>query len=350
MDKKTKYAGNGALIGGIIKAAINTYKQLNENNQTPNKSFDWWELFGETVKGAAIGGGAGLLLGAIVDNENSQQNPINTDAFLFAVINDISLDKNDPEYKWLDNKAHRLVEILKKEFNDKLQGEPIRLGSTEKGTALSDSFDIDICLSFKPNSFSSTEEMYSRIMNIMENLKGTESIVKIREQRKSIGVILERRGHEYKIDIVPYKLTKTGKNSTAGYLYVNGSEKSSFVKTDVHALNSLKLSETQKKIVIVLKHWKNTNDIPLSSHLLENLVLDAYDRNPIPRQFTQKVIMVLRHIRDKLNVAVIRGVENSNNILTNISDSKKATIISACKVAIEDYEYHPNKITELFGN
>ncbi len=101
-------------LGGIIKAAINTFKQLNENNITPGKSFDWWELLGETAKGAAIGGGAGLVLGAVEDYENSQQNPINTDAFLFAVINDIRLDKNDPEFKWLDNKAHRLP-LLRKE-------------------------------------------------------------------------------------------------------------------------------------------------------------------------------------------------------------------------------------------
>jgi hypothetical protein len=127
-------------------------------------------------------------------------------------------------------------------------------------------------------------------------------------------------------------------------------DNSTYTKTDVAALKISSLSETQKKIVIVLKHWKQVNNLPMSSHLLENLVLDAYAYNQsrIPKKFTKKVIMVLKHIAENLNISVIRSIENTNNILTNISEGSKKEIINACAKAIEEYEYQPNSIVDTF--
>jgi hypothetical protein len=83
--------------------------------------------------------------------------------------------------------------------------------------------------------------------------------------------------------------------------------------------------------------------------IIRGLVLDAYKYSPyIPKGFTKKVIMVLKHIANKLDVAVIRGKENSNNILTNISEVRKAQIIQACKEAIDEYDYQPNSVTYIF--
>lgn len=102
--------------------------------------------------------------------------------------------------------------------------------------------------------------------------------------------------------------------------------------------------------MIILKHWKKKNDLPISSHLLENYVLDAYSyyKYKIPKTITKKVIMVLEHIKESIDSNVIRSVENTNNVLTNISDNSKQQIIYACKNAIEDYEYQPNSVVEIF--
>lgn len=348
MNKKAKYAVNGAVWIGLANAALNAIRQISEMNNNSNKKFDWEELLGAAGKGALVGGTAGLAVGAIADYQNGHEKPIDTDAFLFAVMSGVKLDKSDNVYKRLDQKADKLIEILKLEIGDKLAGDPMRLGSTEKGTALADKFDIDICLPFKPNSFSSIGEMYTYLLELLERMIGKESIKRIRDQKKSIGVFLELHGVEYKIDIVPYKITKVKGNKTSGYLYVNDPLNPSYTKTDIHTLKSFRLTETQKKIVLILKHWKTKNDLPLSSYLLENLVKDAYLRNSVPRAFTKKIIMVLQHIADNLDVAVIRSVENTNNILTDISDSKKTEIINASKKAIEDYQYQPNSVQEIF--
>lgn len=349
MNKKTKYASNAALIAGLGNAALNLFNQLNKMDKEPEMKFDWGELLGAGLKGAAVGGAAGFAVGAVADYQNSLEKPIDTDSFLHSLVSTVRLSKDDNDFKNLDAKADRLITLLKSEIGEKLAGDPMRLGSTENGTALADNFDIDICLPFKPNSFSSTAEMFSYLRNCLERLVGKSSIVDTRDQKKSIGVILELKGERRKIDIVPYKITAKKGNKTSGYLFVNDPLKPSYTKTDIYAIKNFQLTETQKKIVVALKHWKQKYDLPLSSHLLQNLVKDAYERNSVPKKFTEKVMMVLRHIRDNMDVAVIRSVENTNNVITDIPENKKIKIIDACKKVIEEYEYQPNSVVDIFS-
>ena len=137
-------------------------------------------------------------------------------------------------------------------------------------------------------------------------------------------------------------------------LYVNDTSfignSPSYTKTNIKALNSIKLSSTQQRIVVVLKKWKTKNDLPISSHLLQNLILDAYAYAPrTPRTFTAELMMVIKHIANNLDVAVIRGIENTNNIITDIPRADKDLVIRICKEAVEDYEYQPNSVLETFG-
>jgi len=347
MNKAVKYARNGILIGGAGFGLANLFNQLIVREQ--GKAFNWKEFFTSILKGAAIGGSIGLGAGVVKDYLNAQEEPINTDAVLFTMLNKVRLNPEDRNYRILLQKSDWLIEIIKNKFADDLKKPPYRFGSTEKGTALKEKFDIDICVSFKPSTFSSTTEMYFSLLETLNKYNNTNGIIKIRDQKKSIGVFFLVNGIEQKIDILPHKITKTKGNSTSGYLYVNNKglfAKPSRTKTDIQLLNSIKLSETQKKILIVLKDWKNKKQIPLSSHLLQYLVLDAYfaNKNHIPRNFTSKIIMVFNYIKDNIENVVLSSIENTNNILTNISDNEKLAISIACKDIVEEYQYQPNSI------
>lgn len=59
--------------------------------------------------------------------------------------------------------------------------------------------------------------------------------------------------------------------------------------------------------------------------------------------------MVLKHIAKNLDVAVIRSIENTNNILTNICEQSKREIIDACQQAIDEYKYQPNSIVKAIS-
>lgn len=350
MKKSGKYAINAGVIVALIALMANAIKQQSEMANAPDQKFDWARLLKAALKGAAIGSAFGFGVGAIMDYRNSKVKPLNTDAYLNDLADQIRLDKNSPQFRVLDLKAELLIDLLAKRFLSELISKPTRLGSTERGTALNRKFDIDIALKFKPRSFTSTESMYFDVLDFLESQVGEHSIVSVRDQRKSIGVIFDIGGNEERIDIVPCKITK---GLTSGYLFVNEqgilSNSYSFTKTNIGILNKAKLSETQKKIVVILKDWKHRNNLPLKSYLLEQLVLDAYRCNiSIPKSFTKKVVMVLKHISNNLDVAIIRGQENSNNILTDIPTEDKDKVIQACNRVIDDYIYQPNDILNSF--
>lgn len=354
MSKAKKYGINGALSVGVANALINALTQLNSIEQNSQLKFDWKKLLIAGGKGVAIGGMAGWVIGSFADHKRSSEKLINTDAFLNTLASKITLKRTDRKYLLLCDKADQLSNELKNEFWNKLKSEPIRIGSTEKETALKNNFDIDICFSFKPYSFRSTAAMFGSVYSFLKNCIGKFSIVDVIDQKKSIAVIFDIEGEQYKVDIVPIKLTLTRKNFTSGYLFKNNKSlfgTSSYTKTNLQLIKSIRFSSVQKKIIVILKNWKQANDLPLSSYLLENLVLESYSYNVhrIPKKFTEKIIMVLNFIANNLSVTVIRSVENSNNILTNISAKRKSLIINACVKAIEEYEYHPNTIINTFA-
>ncbi len=350
MNKTTKYAANGAILIGILNAIINAFKQLNRMDQDPSLEFDWSKFFLAVGKGALVGAAGGAVVGAVVDYRNSQIKPVDTDKQMAILTDMMKLDKRDPAYLKLDSKAVQLVNLLSKEYGDWIQSMP-RLGSTVAGTALRERFDIDFSINFRPGSFTSTEEMFHSVLGFLERQVGKASIIRVRDQRKSVGVFVNVEGTEHRIDIVPCKLTKGANGS--GYLYVNPKslfEVPTYTKTNVRILNSTRLSPTQQRIAIALKKWKEMNDLPLSSHLLQLLILDAYKYSPrIPKGLTAKVIMVLNHIAAQLDVAVIRGKENSNNVVTDIPESDKTAVMQAARNTVQEYNYQPNSIISMIA-
>jgi len=347
MNKKAKFAIWGAVILGAGNGIINVIKQSNSDEK-----FSWGELFLALGKGAATGAAGGLIIGAVADHQNSLVEPIDTDSILLALASKVKLNPNDGRYIQLSKRADWLIDILETELSDELKDRPHRFGSTENGTALKNKFDIDICLPLKSDAFSSTEQMFYHVDEILRKYIGRNSVVSIRNQKKSIGVFFKIGAEEYKIDILPNKITRKRGNKSSGYLYVNNGglfQKPTYTKTDVSLLKSSKITETQKKILVLLKEWKKSRNVPVSSHLLQNLILDAYRMNygRIPRRFTDKVIMVLEHIAVNINSIVISSKENTNNILTNIPQSDKDEIASACHQLIEKYDYQPNSIIKI---
>lgn len=352
MSKAVKYGTNAAIVGGLGNAMLNAIKQLDEMKTGPDFKFSWRNCFEAGVKGAVVCGAAGLVVGAIADDNNANTKPIATVPILYSHINKIRLDKIDSEYKQLCQKADWLIGKLTTEFGREISTQPYRFGSTEMGTALRDNADIDICLPLRAKFFSSTEDMFFTVHEYLESLIGSHGIVKVRAQKKSIGVFFQIRGYEKKIDILPLRISPKRGNKHSGYLYVNKTglfERPTYTKTNPNLLKGVSLIQTQKNILILLKDWKRKESLPISSHLLQNLILDAYEYNRkfIPRNFTKKVVMVFRHISENISTAYIRSIENSNNVLTDISAENKRIIADACKRVVDDYEYQPNSILDI---
>lgn len=351
MNKKAKYAIYAGIAGGVVNGFLNILKQNGEDSNLP---INWSSVLHSVFKGAAVGSTAGFLAGAYVDHQNSLEEPINTDIQLGSLVKQFQLPKDDKKYMALCEKADWLILQIKKEFDSDLKGEPFRFGSTLDGTALREKYDIDISVSFKPDVFSSTFDMYEILFDFLKNMEGENGLVKIRKQTVSIGVFFDlgyyRKG---KIDIVPIKITKSRGNKTSGYVHKKSQSifsTHSYQKTDTLVLSNERLSVTQKKILVALKKWKANQHVPISSHLLQNLIIDAYAYNVtrIPSGLTNKIIMVMTHMRDNIDTIYLTSIENTNNVITNIPDNDKAVIREACKKVIEDFEYQSNSIVDYF--
>jgi hypothetical protein len=355
MRKAKKYGIIGLGIGAIMKGLENTLVQQRRIQQVPGTTFNWGELFIEVGQGAVVVGSIAGGIGAFLDYQNGLEKPLNTDALLYSVLLKVKLAPANRDYIALREKGKTIVQLLKQRFHGLLKDEPIFMGSTEKGTAVRRKFDIDIGLLFRHDSFYSTADMYNAVYGYTHSLIGSHSVVEVREQKKSVGIICRVGSKELKIDIVPCKLTKGKGRSKSGYLSVNEDSlwgvRSTYTKTDIHLLGKQKLTPTQKNLVMLLKEWRHRKEVPLPSHLLENLVLDAYQYNwgRIPRNLTDKVVMVFDYIAENLNGIVIRSVENTNNILTNISDTDKSEIINACRAAVDDFNYQRNSIVDTIA-
>ena len=353
MSKTLKYAGNGAIIGMIGFLIFNLVKQLAKNNEDPDSKFDWEDFLISGGKGALIGGGTGAFIGGVKDINNSMEEPLNTSSILSVAVHKMKLNKQDASFKKLSNKAENITSLINSNFQNKLGGHILRIGSTEDNTALADDYDIDISIPFAPKSFSSTAVMYDELYNFIEEKFNDPDLIKIRAQKKSIGILFEIDGEDFKIDIVPYKLSEGKGNKTKGYLFVNKDslfQKNSFTRTDISSLKGITLTSEQQRIHIALKTWKRNFDIPISSHLTKMLLLDAYNTNKgkIPRDFTKKLLMVVLHIRNEIHFKRIVSVENTNNVLTDMSDSRKNKISKSCDKVLDEYEYQPNSILHYF--
>src|SRR5258706_8628142 len=179
MSKAKKYAINGAISIGLINAALNAIKQFNEIKENRNQKFDWKRLFIAAGKGAIVGGVGGGVIGVILDHNNNLEKPLNTDAFLYSVANKLKLNKEDANYLKLQQKADLLIDLLKERYSPKLASIPFRIGSTERGTAIRNKFDIDIALSFKKNSFRSTADMFDDVAEILSSKIGNDSVIEV---------------------------------------------------------------------------------------------------------------------------------------------------------------------------
>jgi len=352
MNKKTKYTINCAIAGAIILAIINAIRQLAKMDESPEQKFDWNQFMYEGGKGALIGGGIGLLAGAVVDEVYANQETINTDEYLGVFASSIAVNRNSRIFKAGEKKCEEIISFLEKEFKYELSTVPFQWGSHVKGTAIKGRSDFDIFARFNRDSFS-LENMYHTVYEVLNNKFKNNSLVEIVKQKKSIGLIFNFHGEKVKVDIVPMRDIDNDPNNTASNLYVNKKglfPTPSFTKTNIALQASVRLTLSQKNIIMILKKWKEDNQLPMSSYMIQLLVIKAYERNKgnIPRKLTDKLLMVLRFIAN--NIAYIRliSIENSNNDVNNISDYDKNVIKNEAIKVIEEYEYHPNTIQSFF--
>lgn len=252
-------------------------------------------------------------------------------------------------------KRDEVKEALDEKYVNEKATSAINSGSYAKHTAINTKFDIDICLPFLRNSFSSLEEMADNVYDYFNSEYEDDDLLYTRKQRVSIGLMFQIDGEQIDMDVVPGREINDDEYNTTYdlNLYVrakNGVEASS-TKTNIKKhIEFISGRNAERDITRLLKIWKKSNNRDYKSFLIELLTIKAFDsENEIPSGLWEKLKFVLEYIRDNLETVQLKDPANSNNIVSNTIDVyQKQSFSNDMKNMLERIEENSDYIKTYF--
>ena len=352
-DKET--IETGALIGGILGMIINTTEQNKEKQLNPNKSFDFQSLIVAGAIGAIIGMASLKLIkffSTVFRTRKEILNDADETSYLGSVLDSYEPDEID---SLVLLKGKKVRNAINQRFDSDLLGRASYQGSVEQGTALSGLSDLDILVKFKKTSYYTEQQMFNAIHNFFKYEFKDADLIKIREQKVSIGLTFDIDGYEETIDIVPALRTDfvRGKNDYNLFKNPKLSSGSRKIKMNPHKQREFGNYEGHKKDVVgLIKVLKAKEKLPLKSFLIKELTKKAFDRSYIPKGLNDKLIMTLKFIRDNIKTIELKSPDNPRVLLSDaITEQEKEKIYKALDEILDliqedkDYvlEYFPEK-------
>ncbi len=204
MRRKEKYIVQGAVIGFVGIAIGDILFQWFKHWQK-DIPFTWDSYNGkQTLKHALIGSAAGAGVGYLVYESklsDESNHPFNSDEHLRKILSEENLKSNPALLKKYLSYKSEMKKCLGEKFAQKLTCQPEDAGSFFKRTAIMSNCDLDIILPFKRSSYTTLEDMYYDVHDIMQRSFGDKAIVS--KQTKAIGITFEHDGLPIHFDIVP---------------------------------------------------------------------------------------------------------------------------------------------------
>lgn len=282
-------------------------------------------------------------------------------------LNPIDLKNAKNSRKWLVDKIEdfplnddKFPKIYNKE-ND------VQMGSFRRHTKIRPIDDIDFIIVFSAEgttyqrkSFSSESyelfvpdeaerlKLYTnqnltlnsiKVINILKkSLSSVPHYEKAEIQRNQEAVTLNLKSYDWNFDIVPAFITSSESNGRSYYLIPDG--EGNWKKTDPR-IDSIRTTEINKKrdgkvlkYIRLIKYWNRRATMPtISSYLLENLVLDYFDKHEVSATDQS----TLRDLFDYLSTAIYSNCEDPKGIQGNLNNldietkNKISTIASISK-------------------
>ena len=229
---------------------------------------------------------------------------MNSQEYLENVLWKHKLDEGEVER--IKNIRKEVENKLKNIYGSKIE-KIIYSGSYAKNTAVDLKYDVDLCIYFKNDSFSTLFMMYNDVFTV---LRKNFPKYRIRKQNVSLRLVLS---DNRSIDIVPVRSFEDGTGDANLY----SSKTNGPIKTNIRKhIEYISKSKT-RPIIKLIKIWKIEHNIHFKSFALELLVIKALSSSNSNDYGTQ-FLEVLEYIRD--NAATVKLIDpaNSNN---NVSDS-----------------------------
>lgn len=190
--------------------------------------------------------------------------------YLRKVLVSQSIAEDSPEMKSLLTEKEKVQALILKKFKD--SNPLIKIaGSNAKGTAILESYDLDICTYFScddENCGSTLEEIFHNVKKSLEtNYFVLVKPTALRLQNKSI----EKFGVDYHIDVVPGSFVDETKGDA--FLHKSTGEKKYF-KTNLKVHISHVKNSGLTEIIKLLKLWKmRFGLLTIKTFILELLII-----------------------------------------------------------------------------
>lgn len=188
-------------------------------------------------------------------------------------------------------------------------------GSLAKGTAIKGKSDIDLFVSLEdPNNRITTEDFHKVLYR---NL--SKKFTDIREQNVSIGI----KYNSFDIDVVPAKKinTKSYENYNDHYLWSN--KKHGRIQTNIQKHIDMVRFSTCKDIIMLLKIWKNCNNVEFPSVFIEQLCIKELGKY-CSLTLSQKFYQMMSIIEDRIETIYLEDPSNGANVISDdLSNNEK---------------------------
>ncbi|MBA3046092.1 MAG: nucleotidyltransferase [Euryarchaeota archaeon] len=178
-------------------------------------------------------------------------------------------------------------------------------GSYAKGTAINLKYDLDLCIYFKHNAFSSLSEMYNEVYKVLNEK------YPVYKQKVAIGL---KYGDD-NIDVVPAR--KIDERTDDANLFVTSTNGQ--IKTNIPKHKEYISQAKCRPTIKLMKIWKFRHSLHFKSFALELLTIKALE-NCNSDDLGEQILHVLRFIRDNVQNVKLVDPANSNNIVSDLVD------------------------------
>lgn len=337
----------GAKVGGITGSLLTGIANLIEQYHRP-QPFNWRECLHATAKGAFIGAGVGAGAGAIYGFLNPPQTCIE-DEYLHKILKINALELDDADEQSALELREALCCMLQDRYDESLATAPFYSGSVPNGLANKGKADYDMVLPFEKDG-NTISNMYQMVLRDLKKWAAKTPGVRIRAQRRSIGVIWQ--GHHF--DVVPGRVI--GDYSTNQDLMLRDKPRrkgsiESHIKTNLKKHAVTLEGKTEEKLVIrLLKLYRDNQELPISSIILKEWTLEAFEKYEMYDSLIDNFLGVMEYIISQLSFRkrLLDPANSNNNLLKKLSDDDKKAIAAVMSSDFACIENNPDCLQELF--
>lgn len=357
MRKKDRYLAQGAIIGFGVSSLIDILMQWLEHNYRGEK-FTWESYDGtRTLKNGFLGGAIGAGIGYVSYEYRSaleQKESFNSDEYLKSILRQEDLKQN-PEL--LDNAIlvrDKLKLWIVNNFSEKLVSVPENAGSFTKRTANATSFDIDILLPFRRDSFDTLEGMFNWTFEQLDQKFGRQA--KVVKGTKAICISFEQNGQTINFDIVPGREIGNYNQDRRLNLCVMSKlfwKRGTSFKIDSFTQRTMTINKPEaRKVIRLLKIYNTSNNLNIPSVMIEQATIEALSERKygVYSSNTDNLLNSMDYLSEKLKQEYYVDHGNSNNNLNgkidNYSRSKAIELLQKDVAIIETNPYYLKEIFE----